>query len=115
MGKTRANLELAAQLAIAVSVVVVAGGLVKRHLFPAAEPGLPPTIEVGERLNAWQRNEKSLVFFFQIGCSNCAEAAPFYKKVVEQAAERNVGSIAIFPSSTEDSIKYLKEHDLSIP
>ena len=113
---TKEKLELGAQLAIAVAVLVVAGVFVKRNLFPAAEVprGLPPTIQVGEKLNAWQQSDKALVFFLQIGCVHCADAAPFYKQVVEEASRSGVSSTAVLPSSAEDSIKYLKDHDLPI-
>jgi len=115
MGKTRANIELCAQLAIAIAVIVVAGVVVKRQLFTAAdERTLPPTTEIGQRLNGWQQKEKGLVFFLQIGCSHCAEAAPFYRRAIEEAAKHNVSSIAVLPSSTEDSVKYLADRDLPI-
>src|SRR5882672_2119921 len=116
MSTTKDKLELGAQLAIAVAILVVAGVLVKREFLPAAElpSGPPPTVNVGERLNGWQQNQKSLVFFLQIGCAHCEEAAPFYKQIVEQAAKRNVSSTAILPSLVDDSVKYLKDHDLPI-
>jgi peroxiredoxin len=115
----RANLELGAQIAIAVAVLAVAGILVKRNVFPASEVdgGLPPSIEVGERLNVpnidWERNDKSLVFFLKMGCTHCATAAPFYRQLIEEASKRNVGSLAILPNSVDEARKYLQ--DLNLP
>lgn len=115
----RANIELGAQILIAVAVLLVAGILVKRNLFPAGEvdESLPPTIEVGERANVsnvdWKRNYQTLVFFLQKGCTHCERAAPSYRWLVGEASKRSVSSIAILPNSVDEARKYV--HDLDIP
>ena len=58
----RSNIELAAQIIVAVAVVVAAGVLVKRNLFPtrAVNPDNRPRINAGEKLSVakvdWQQN-----------------------------------------------------------
>src|SRR6266571_1221466 len=96
----RANLELGAQIAIAIAILVVSGVLVKQHLFPQqVNPGNVPRINAGERLDVsnvdWKRNNKSLVFFLNKDCHYCTSSAPFYRQLIEEALKRNVKSLAI--------------------
>lgn len=60
----RANLELGAQIVIAIAIVVVAGVVVKRYLFPRqVSPASLPRITIGERLNVpnvdWEQNKSA--------------------------------------------------------
>jgi peroxiredoxin len=115
----RANVELGAQIAIAVAVVVVAGVLVQRNLFPQqVNPASLPRINAGERLNVpnvdWKQNKKSLVFFLKKDCAYCASSAPFYRQLIEDASKRNVTSLAILPNSVDEANKYLQYLELPI-
>jgi hypothetical protein len=116
--KIRANLELGAQIAIAIAVVVVAGVLVKRQVFPSPTRTNAPQINAGEKLNVpnvdWERNKKSLVFFLQKGCHYCSDSAPFYRQLIATAASKNVKSLAILPNSADDARQYLKSLELPI-
>ena len=118
MRNTRANLELVAQIAIAIASIVVAGVLVKRHVFaPQSRPNVPQ-ISAGEKLNVpnvdWEKNKKSLVFFLRKGCVYCTASAPFYRELVTEASKKNVTSIAILPQSLDDAREYLKSLNLPI-
>lgn len=115
----RANIELGAQIVIAVAVVVAAGVLVKRNLFPPpANPGSLPRINAGEKLNVpnidWEQNKKSLVFFLKKDCVYCTSSAPFYRQLVEEASKRNVKSLAILPDSDQEAREYVKSLELPI-
>jgi peroxiredoxin len=115
----RANVELGAQIAIAVAVVVVAGVLVQRNLFPQqVNPASLPRINAGERLNVpnvdWKQNKKSLAFFLKKDCAYCASSAPFYRQLIEDASKRNVTSLAILPNSVDEANKYLQYLELPI-
>lgn len=115
----RSNVELGAQVAIAVAVVVVAGVLVKRYLFPRqVSPASLPRISAGERLNVpnvdWEQNRKSLVFFLKKDCVYCTSSAPFYRQLLEDASKRNVRSLAILPNSVNEARKYLQYLELPI-
>ncbi|MGZ8844407.1 MAG: peroxiredoxin family protein [Pyrinomonadaceae bacterium] len=109
----RSNIELGAQIVIAVAVVVAAGVLVKRNLFPArgANPGNLPRINAGENLKVpnvdWAQNKKSLVFFLKKDCSFCTASAPFYRQLLDEASKRNVKSLAILPDSDQEAREYI--------
>ena len=69
---TRSNLELGAQIAIAIAAVLVAGLLVKQQFSSRQTRANTSQIEAGEKLNIpnidWERNQRTLVFFLQKGC-----------------------------------------------
>jgi len=115
----RANVELTAQIVIAVAVVVAAGVLVKRSFFPGrATSASVARISAGERLDVpnvdWRQNKKSLVFFLRKDCTYCTSSAPFYRSLIEDASKRNVKSLAILPDSLEEARKYLRYLELPI-
>src|SRR5438046_3040723 len=114
----KANIELGAQIAIAIAVIVVAGVVVRRYLFqPQVNPANLPRINAGERLDVynvdWKQNSKSLVFFLNKDCHYCTSSAPFYRQLIEEALKRNVKSLAILPNSIEEAQAYL--HSIELP
>jgi peroxiredoxin len=116
--KVRANIELTAQVVIALAVVVAAGALVKRTFFPGQGNSNLPRINAGERLSVpnidWQKNQKSLVFFLKKDCPYCTTSAPFYRQLIEDAAKRNVKCVAILPNSPDEAHKYMQYLELPI-
>ena len=114
----RANIELTAQVVIAIAVVITSGVFVKRTVFPGQPNARMPSINSGERLTIpnvdWAQNQKSLVFFLKKDCPYCTSSAAFYRQLVEDASKRNVKSIAVFPNTPEDARKYLQYLELPI-
>lgn len=114
----RANIELGAQIVIAVAVLAAAGVLVKRNLFTARSPGSLPRVNAGEKLNVanvdWQQNKKTLVFFLKKGCVFCTSSAPFYRQLLQDASQRNVKSLAILPDPESEARAYLQSLELRI-
>jgi hypothetical protein len=115
----RANLELFAQLAIAIAVLVVAGVLIRRNLFPiTAKTADAPRISAGEHLTMpnidWEKNKKSLVFFLKKDCIYCTSSAPFYRQLIAEAAKRNVKSLAMLPNSEAEARAYINLLQLPI-
>lgn len=115
----RSNIELGAQIVIAVAVVVAAGVLVKRSVFPSrADPGNVPRINAGERLDipnvSWEQNKKSLVFFLNKDCVYCTSSAPLYRQLLAEASKRDVKSLAILPNSDREAREYIKSLELPI-
>lgn len=113
----RSNIELGAQIVIAVAVVIAAGVLVKRNMFPSpANPGNLPRINAGEKLNVpkvdWAQNKKSLVFFLNKDCVYCTSSAPLYRQLIAEASKRNVKSLAILPNSDREAREYVKSLEL---
>lgn len=117
--RVRTNIEFGAQILIAIAVLVVAGILVRRHLFSESRtPSNMPAISAGERLNLadvdWKQNRKSLVFFLNKDCQYCTSSAPFYRQLKEEALKQKVKSLAVFPHSIEEAKAYLESIQLSI-
>lgn len=114
----RSNIELGTQIAIAIAVLVVAGALVKRHLFPQQNAANMPRISAGERLNLpgvdWKQNKKNLVFFLNKDCHYCTSSAPFYRQLTDEAFTHNVRLIAVLPNSMEEAKAYLQSIELPI-
>lgn len=115
----RANIELAAQVVIAIAIVITAGMFVKRTVFPGqANVSTMPRINAGERLTVpnvdWAQNKKSLVFFLKKDCSYCSSSAPLYRQLIQDASKRNVKCIAVLPNSPEEARKYLQYLELPI-
>ena len=115
----KANIELGAQIAIAIAVIVVSGVIVKRNLFQRqANPANLPRINAGERLDVpnvdWAQNNKTLVLFLNKDCHYCTSSAPFYRQLIEEALKRNVKSLAILPNSIEEAKAYLRSIELPI-
>jgi len=114
----RSNIELAAQVVIAIAVVIAAGVLVKRNVWPGPASGRIASISAGERLNIpyvdWAQNKKSLVFFLKKDCPYCTSSASLYRQLVEEATRRNIKCIAVFPNTPEEARKYLQYIELPI-
>lgn len=115
----RANVELGAQIAIAIAVLFVSGVLIKRTIFPRPPNSLNvPRISAGERLNFtdvdWRQNKKSLVFFLNKDCHYCTSSAPFYRQLTEEASKQNVKVMAVLPNTMEEANAYVKSIKLPI-
>jgi len=114
----RSNIELAAQVVIAIAVVIAAGVLVKRNVWPGSGGGRIASIGAGERLNVpnvdWAQNKKSLVFFLKKDCPYCTSSAGLYRQLVADATKRNVKCLAVFPNTPEEARKYLQYLELPI-
>src|ERR1700741_716677 len=116
----RTNIEFCAQIVVAVAVVVVAGGIVKRHVFPP-QP-MPLNVQgiiAGERLNLpnvdWNRPQKTLVFFLNKDCHFCTSSAPFYRQwIAEASAKQSISLVAVLPNSAEEAKAYIDSIRLPI-
>lgn len=118
-GSLRTKIEFVAQIVIAIAVLVVAGIVVKRHVFP--ERRAPPnsqSISAGEQLHLpdvdWKQNQKSLVFFLKKDCRYCTSSAPLYRQLTEEALKQNVKSLALFPHTADEAKAYLELIQVSV-
>jgi peroxiredoxin len=117
--KVRANIELTAQVIIALAVVIAAAALVKRTFYSGqVNHSNLPRINAGERLSLpnidWEKNQKSLVFFLKKDCPYCTSSASFYRQLIDDAAKRDVKCLAILPNSTDEARKYIQYLELPI-
>lgn len=115
----RANIELTAQVVVAIAVVVVAGVLVKRTVFPGVpNSSTMPRINTGERLSLpnidWAQNKKTLVFFLKKDCPYCTSSAALYRQLIEDAGKRRVKCVAVLPNSAEEARRYIQYLELPI-
>jgi peroxiredoxin len=116
----RANIELCAQIVVAIAVIVVAGVIVKRHVFPQRPTPLNVQgIAAGEHLNLpdvdWKRTQKTLVFFLNKDCHFCTSSAPFYRQWIEEASSKqNFSLVAVLPNSAEEAQAYIQSIRLPI-
>lgn len=115
------KIEMFANIAIilvAVSLVVV---LAKRFVFTGATNQPPATQQssVGTKLAVpdvdWSSNNKTVVLVLSDTCRYCTASAPFYKRLVQEQAQRaNFRLTAVLPQPVDDGRKYLNELGVSI-
>jgi peroxiredoxin len=116
----RANIETGAQILIAIAVLIIAGVVVKRYLFPAQVNSMQQEGQklMGTRISVpnvdWEQNKKSLVFFLKKDCVYCKLSAPFYRQLIEDASQRNVKWLAVLPDSPEEGRGYVRSLELPI-
>lgn len=116
MNKFNQKIELAANILIVIFALLIIGVLVQRYFIssPAAKNSsqrIQPTI--GKKVSLPDTNfsekSKTLILALQSNCRFCTESAPFYKRLVEEAKDKNIKFVAVFPAEVEDSIRYLNE------
>jgi len=113
------KIELIANVAIIALAVLVGAVLVQKFFFSKNVPSgtARPTIAVGSKLDLpgvdWAQNHKTLVLALQKGCHFCSESAPFYQRLVQGAAAKNVKLVAVLPQNLADSREYL--NTLALP
>ncbi len=110
------RIELLANVAIIVVAIMLGVVLVQRFFFAkTAQP--PPEIAVGTKISLpeveWAKNGKTVLVVLQKGCHFCAESAPFYQRLAQTAAARNVKLIAVLPQPPAEGQEYLNA--LSVP
>lgn len=117
----RANIELALNVVVALAIVIVMGVVVKRFFFSSPSSHVTaqqPQLTVGSRVNVpnvdWKQNKRSLVFFLKKDCVYCDNSAPFYRLLLEDAARRDVKSLAILPDSVDVGTQYVQSLKLPI-
>jgi peroxiredoxin len=112
------KIELAVNILLAVSVVVILAIVVKRHL-PRSQPASPTLqIGLGARIDIvnvdWAKNGKTLVFFLKKDCVYCNYSAQFFRQLIDDAAKRHINVLAVLPGPPEESREYLSSLGLSI-
>jgi hypothetical protein len=113
------RIETAANVAVIVVALVVAGALVKRHFLPTAHGGRghPAELEAGQRIALdgvdWKANQQTLVMVLSARCGFCTQGAPFYQRLAHAAADRGVPVVAVFPHSEKEGKEFLSR--LSVP
>lgn len=130
MDKLSRNIELVANILIIAFVILMGTILVKNYLLPSKsnadqqqslnqpqysnQPQFikPSQSMIGSQVDLsgvdFSQHSKTLILALQAGCHFCAESAPFYKRLIENVQDKNIKVVAVLPSNTDESIKYLK-------
>lgn len=110
----RSKIELAANIVIVVSGLVITTYFVRPSLFPrAASPSVPPEmVATGMKLNfssaSGSENDSTLVVAVREGCQYCEASAPFYKRLADAAAKSSkTHLIAALPETPAEGKTFL--------
>lgn len=115
MSKISSKIEMTANILIIVVALLLGATLIQRYFFPSSGSNQPSRVQpvVGSKLELadvnWSSQPKSVVLALQTTCRFCIESAPFYKRLIQQAKDRNIKVIAVFPTKVEESAAHLSE------
>jgi thioredoxin-related protein len=114
MSKVYQKIEMTANILIIVVALLVGGMLVQRYFFksaPLAQERKTPTVgaKISDAKFDWSKSNKNVLLVLQKGCKYCTESAEFYKKLIQNAQDKNVKITAVLPQSKEDAEKYLSD------
>lgn len=105
------KIELLANVAIVVVAVLLGVVVVRNYLLPAGRNAAPPEIQKGAKVEVqgvdWSKSGRTLILVLQKGCHFCTESAPFYKRLVPAASEKNVRLLAVLPQALEEGREYV--------
>lgn len=116
-GKILQRVELAANLAIIITALLLCTVLVKKYLFSPATsvadkvaPAKRPS-QVGEKLSIqgvdWEKNGQTLILALSTTCHYCSESAPFYQQLVQKRG--GVRVVAVVPQNVDAGQQYLQK------
>lgn len=120
MNTTYKKVELFANIAIILVAIALVVVLAKRFVFTGpAENGTPTQVSVGTKVSVpdvdWSRSNKNLVLVLSDTCRYCTASAPFYKRLVQERAQRDSFRLtAVLPEPVDNGRKYLNDLGVSI-
>jgi peroxiredoxin len=110
------KLELAANVGIVITAVLVAILFARNYMQRQADP--QHTVALGSKFALkdvnWQSSEKNLVFAVSTTCHYCTESASFYRKLVEECKQQHVRTIAVLPQSPVEAKAYLDGEGVTV-
>jgi thioredoxin-related protein len=121
MNKLSKRINLVANLAIALVVILIALVFAKNYLLaPHPTAGAEDyRIPVGTKISLsgidWAKNGQTLLLVLRKGCRFCEESAPFYRRLALEAAtnKSRVRIVAVLPQEVDESKQYLSS--LGVP
>lgn len=119
MSITAKKFETATNVAIMIVAVLLAVVLVKGYLLRGSPPAPSASLSAGAKVSLpdadWEGNGRTLLLVLHKGCRFCTASAPFYQRLVSDAAGRgSVRLIAVLPEGVEEGRDYLKGLGVSI-
>ena len=117
-GKVNQKIELTANILIIVVAVLLIGVFTQRYFFSDhAASAQPKSPTVGNKVEIagfdWSRSSQNVLLVLKKGCRYCSESAGFYKKLIQQAKEKNIAVTAVLPEDKDEANKYLEEIGIS--
>ena len=120
MNKLNKRINVAANVAIVVVLVLIGGVLVKRYApailarYKTHDYRVPAGTRVSLSDVDWSQNGETLLLVLDTKCAYCTASAPFYQQLARQAAENGgVQLVAVLPQAISESKQYLS--DLNVP
>ena len=110
------KIEVAANIGILITVVLVAILFVRNYTHKQADPQHVIAVNTKFALKNvdWQANDKNLVFAVSTTCHYCTESAGFYRKLVEECKQQHVHTIAVLPQSPAEAQAYLNGEGVTV-
>lgn len=117
------KVEMLTNLLMIVVAVLIGAVLAKHYLFADASGGSRRAaikeVSAGSKISMsdvdWEKNGKTLLLALAPGCHFCSESAPFYQRLVREAAAiPKIRLIGVFPTPDSENRKYLKELGVEI-
>ncbi len=116
------SIEIAANIATLVVMVLLSVVLVRNYLVPTPSPRLlqarstsvrpADLVTVGSNLSKripgvnWNKNGRTLVLVLSTRCHFCTESAPFFRQLKERVG-KDVKMVGVLPQSVAESQAYL--------
>ena len=117
------RLEVAANIAIIITALLLSAVLAKHYLVHGSEQTFKEGITDSSEQNItgkkvalrdvdWKNNKRTLLLALSTACHFCTDSSPFYVRLTKEA--RHAHLIAVFPQSTEDGKQYLNRLGVGI-
>lgn len=116
MSRIHSHVNKAANAALILAVLLVAGGLARQYLRATPKAG-PAAAAAKLELPGvrWGEAGQTLVLALDMACTYCAHDAPFYRALARAAAERGSPRlIAVFQHDAGEGRKYLEENGIEV-
>lgn len=115
MNRFSQKVELIANILIIVVAVLLVSVFVQKYFFGSTAPQQTARAQpvIGSKVNLpdmkWSNQPKTLILALQTDCRFCNESAPFYKRILLEAKNKNIKLVAVFPTEVEESAAHLNE------
>jgi hypothetical protein len=110
MANISKKIEVGANIAIIIVVVMIGIMFVKNHTGPQQTS---QEISAGTKFALqdvnWETKQKNIVFALSTTCHFCSESADFYREISSACKEKNVRTIAVFPQAVAASEEYTRK------
>lgn len=82
------------------------------------KPPAPQTTPVGQNVPLqnidWKKNNQTLVLYLSTKCRFCTESGPFYQRLLQESAGKNVRFITVVPQTVDEGREYLNSLGVKI-